>query len=60
MIYGTSVAQKKKGKAKAGRAFNSSNGAFQLPCGNPKDKYRLGREWLESSPEEKDLGGTGG
>jgi len=24
--------------------------------GNPKDKYRLGRGWLESSPEEKDLG----
>jgi len=23
--------------------------------GNPKDKYRLGREWIESSPEEKDL-----
>jgi len=23
--------------------------------GNPKHKYRLGREWLESSPEEKDL-----
>jgi len=24
--------------------------------GNPKHKYRLGREWIESSPEEKDLG----
>jgi len=24
--------------------------------GNPKHKYRLGREWLESSPEVKDLG----
>jgi len=23
--------------------------------GNPKHKYRLGGEWLESSPEKKDL-----
>ncbi|PKU49191.1 hypothetical protein llap_503 [Limosa lapponica baueri] len=23
---------------------------------NPKHKYRLGGEWIESSPEEKDLG----
>jgi len=23
---------------------------------NPKHKYRLGGKWLESSPEEKDLG----
>jgi len=25
--------------------------------GNPKHKYRLGGEWIENSPEEKDLGG---
>jgi len=24
--------------------------------GNPKHKYRLGIEWIESNPEEKDLG----
>ena len=24
--------------------------------GNPKHKYRLGREWIESSPEDTDLG----
>ena len=24
--------------------------------GNPKHKYRLGRDWIEGSPEEEDLG----
>ena len=24
--------------------------------GNPKHKYRLGNDWIESSPAEKDLG----
>ncbi|PKU27266.1 pol- hypothetical protein [Limosa lapponica baueri] len=29
---------------------------LDLGRGNPKRQYRLGGEWLESSPEEKDLG----
>ncbi|GAB0178342.1 cAMP-dependent protein kinase inhibitor alpha [Grus japonensis] len=29
---------------------------LHLGQGNPKHKYRLSREWIESSPEEKDLG----
>ncbi|GAB0185922.1 cAMP-dependent protein kinase inhibitor alpha [Grus japonensis] len=29
---------------------------LHMSRGNPKHKYRLGREWMESSPEEKDLG----
>jgi len=29
---------------------------LHLGQGNPKNKYRLGREWIESSPVEKDLG----
>ncbi|PKU46973.1 rna-directed dna polymerase from mobile element jockey-like [Limosa lapponica baueri] len=37
--------------------FNQSKyKVLHLSDGNPKHKYRLGGEWLESSPEEKDLG----
>jgi len=29
---------------------------LHMGLGNPKQKYRLGGEWIESSPEEKDVG----
>lgn len=28
---------------------------LHLHQGNPKHKYRLGRKWIKSSPEKKDL-----
>ncbi|GAB0184318.1 cAMP-dependent protein kinase inhibitor alpha [Grus japonensis] len=30
--------------------------ALHVSWGNPRQGYRLGREWIESSPEEKGLG----
>ena len=37
--------------------FNKAKcNVLHMDRGNSKHKYRLGREWLESSPEEKDLG----
>ncbi|GAB0185078.1 cAMP-dependent protein kinase inhibitor alpha [Grus japonensis] len=37
--------------------FNKAKGkALHVGQRNPKHDYRLGEEWIESSPEEKDLG----
>jgi len=43
------------------RKFNKAKcKVLHMGRGNPKHKYRPGGEWLKSSPEEKDPGGTGG
>ena len=34
----------------------SASASLHMARGNPKHKYRLGDEWIESSAEENDLG----
>ena len=39
------------------KEFNKAKGKIlHMGPGNPKHKHRLGKKWIESNPEEKDLG----
>ncbi|GAB0204169.1 hypothetical protein GRJ2_002882500 [Grus japonensis] len=38
------------------KSYKVQQGQVHISRGNPKHSYRLGNEWIESSPEEKDLG----
>jgi len=41
------------------RIHKAKRNILHMGQGNPKNKYRLGREWIESSREEKDLWSAG-
>ncbi|GAB0180681.1 triadin [Grus japonensis] len=48
--------QEKWVRAKSMKFNKAKHKVLHMDQGNPKHIYRLGGEWIESRPEEKDLG----